>query len=267
MPNCTVTDGQAGPIQPGENVNALGDGLDQYFTTIQSLQSKVVTAQRETLIEIAARTAECVERDARILLFGTGHSHMLAEEGHYRAGGLANVVPMLQSALMLHESSILSGKLERTAGLARPVFERYQPQAGEMLFVFSNSGVNSAPVEMALLAKEHGLTSVAVCSLAYARVAPLSGAGWRLFEVTDYVIDNGGEQGDSLIALEGTPWRVGPSSTVINALLWNALVAEVAVILQARGAAIPVFGSSNLPGGAEHNAALLQKWRGRNPHL
>jgi uncharacterized phosphosugar-binding protein len=248
-------------------VNARGAGLDQYCSAIQSLQSKVVTAQREELIEIATRMAECVAHDDRILLFGTGHSHMLAEEGHYRAGGLANVVPMLQSALMLHEGSILSGRLERTAGMAQPVFERYQPQAGEMLFIFSNSGVNIAPVEMALLAKEHGLISVAVCSLTYARVAPLSSAGRRLFEATDYVIDNGGEQGDSLIALEDTPWRVGPSSTVINALLWNALVTEAVLMLQARGAAIPVFGSSNLPGGEEHNAALLQKWRGRNPHL
>ena len=245
----------------------LGEGLDRYCGAMQSLQATVVASQHENLIAIAGRMVECVERDDRILLFGTGHSHMLAEEGHYRAGGLANVVPMLQSALMLHEGSILSGRLERTAGLARPVFERYQPQAGEMLFIFSNSGVNIAPVEMALLAKEHGLISVAVCSMAYARVAPLSSAGKRLFEVTDYVIDNGGEQGDSLIVLEGTPWRVGPSSTVINALLWNALVTEVAFILQARGAAIPVFGSSNLPGGAEYNATLLQKWRTRNPHL
>ena len=146
-------------------MNAPGDGLDRYFGAMQSLQSKVIAAQRGTLIEIAARMAECVERDARILLFGTGHSHMLAEEGHYRAGGLANVVPMLQSALMLHESSILSGQLERTAGMARPIFERYQPQAGEMLFVFSNSGVNLAPVEMALLAREHGLMSVARSSM------------------------------------------------------------------------------------------------------
>jgi uncharacterized phosphosugar-binding protein len=250
-----------------KNLNVPGDGLDQYASAMQSLQSKVVTTQRETLIEIATCMADCVERDYRILLFGTGHSHMLAEEGHYRAGGLANVVPMLESSLMLHESSIVSGKLERTAGMARPVFERYEPQAGEMLFIFSNSGVNVAPVEMALLAKEHSLTSVAVCSLTYARVAPLSGAGKRLFEVTNYVIDNGGEQGDSLIPLEGTPWRVGPSSTVIDALLWNALVSEVAFLLQARGLAIPVFGSSNLPGSAQHNAALLQKWRARNPHI
>src|SRR5512136_1177443 len=212
-------------------MNGLGDGLDQYCSAIQTLQSKVVAAQRETLIEVAARMAECVERSERILLFGTGHSHMLAEEGHYRAGGLANAVPMLQSALMLHESSILSGRLERTAGVARPVFERYQPQAGEMLFIFSNSGVNIAPVEMALLAKERGLISVAVCSLAYARVAPLSSAGRRLFEVTDYVIDNGGEQGDGLIAVPGLAWRVGPRSTVINALLWNALVTEAVFIL------------------------------------
>ncbi len=248
-------------------MNKPGDGLDQYCRAIQFLQSRVVTAQREALMAIAARMAECIEHDDRILLFGTGHSHILAEEGHYRAGGLANVVPMLQPALMLHESSLLSGRLERTAGIARPVFERYQPQAGEMIFIFSNSGVNIAPVEMGLLAKEHGLISVAVCSLAYARVAPLSSAGRRLFEVTDYVIDNGGEQGDSLIPLEGTAWRVGPSSTVVNALLWNALVTEAAFMLQARGLAVPVFGSSNLPGGSEHNAALLQKWRTRNPHI
>ena len=108
---------------------------------------------------------------------------------------------------------------------------------------------------------------MAVCSLAYARVAPLSSPASDLFEVTDYVIDNGGEQGDCLIQLEGTPWGVGPSSTVIGALLWNALVVEAAFMLQARGAEIPVFGSSNRTGGAEHNAALLQKWQGRNPHI
>jgi uncharacterized phosphosugar-binding protein len=245
----------------------MDSGLDRYFSALQVLQSRVFASQHETLINIAARMAECVERDDRILLFGTGHSHMLAEEGHYRAGGLANVVPMLESALMLHESSIVSGKLERMAGIARPVFERYQPRSGEMIFIFSNSGVNCAPVEMALLARAHGLISVAVCSLAYARVAPLSGVGQRLFEVTDYVIDNGGEQGDCLIALEETPWGVGPSSTVIGALLWNALVTEAAFMLQARGVEVPVFGSSNRNGGAEHNAALLQKWQGRNPHI
>ncbi len=248
-------------------MNAPGTGLNRYFDAIQTLQNAVFATQRETLINIAALMAECVERGDRILLFGTGHSHMLAEEGHYRAGGLANVVPMLHSGLMLHEGSILSGKLERTTGLAQPLFERYEPQPGEMIFIYSNSGVNALPVEMALLARERGLTSIAVCALAYARVAPLSSVGQRLFEVTDKVIDNGGEQGDSLIALEGTPWRVGPSSTIVNALIWNALVTETTHVLQARGSHLPIFASSNLPGAADHNAHLLQQWQKRNPHL
>jgi uncharacterized phosphosugar-binding protein len=248
-------------------MDTLGAGLDRYFEAMQAVQSAVFAAQRENLINIAMRMAECIERGHRILLFGTGHSHMLAEEGHYRAGGLANAVPMLQPAFMLHESSIMSGKLERTAGMARPLFERYQPQPDEMIFIYSNSGVNVMPVEMGLLAKDRGLISVAVCALAYARVAPLSSLGKRLFEVTDYVIDNGGEQGDSLIALEGTPWRVGPGSTVVNALIWNALVTETAQVLQTRMANLPIFASSNLPGAAEHNAHLLQQWQGRNPHL
>ena len=248
-------------------MNTSGSGLERYFNAVQALQNKVFTSQRKKLADIAVRMAECVERDARIFLFGTGHSHLLAEEGHYRAGGLANVVPMLDAALMLHEGSILSGQLERTTGIARPLCERYQPRAGEMIFIFSNSGVNVVPVEMALLAKEHGLISVAVCSLAYARVAPLSSVGQRLFEVTDHVIDNGGEPGDGLIALEGVPWRVGPSSTIIGALIWNALVAEAAHLLHARGVDLPLFASSNLPGAVEHNTYLLQKWQGRNPHL
>ncbi len=262
-----ATDQTAIPAYTGKKMNRPGDGLDQYIAAVHALQHQVATEQRATLIEIAGHMADCVEHDQRILLFGTGHSHLLAEEGHYRAGGLANVVPMLESSLMLHESSLVSGKLERTAGMARPIFERYQPRAGEMLFVYSNSGVNCVPVEMAVVAKENHLMTVAVCSLAYARVAPLSSVGKRLFEVTDYVIDNGGAQGDSLITLDGMAWRVGPSSTVINAFLWNALITEVTLILQARGAAVPLYASSNLPGAAEHNAALLHHWRGRNPHI
>lgn len=244
-----------------------GRGLNRYFEAIQALQNQVLNAQRECLTRIAARMAEAVQQDERIFLFGTGHSHLLAEEGHFRAGGLANVVPMLLSGVMLHEGAQLSGRLERTPGLAPLIFDRYQPQPGEMIFIYSNSGVNVMPVEMALLAKERGLFSVGVCSLAYARVAPLSSAGQRLFEVTDETIDNGGEPGDGLITLDDFAWRVGPSSTVIGALIWNALVTETIDLLQTRSATLPIYASANLSGAAEHNAALLHKWQGRNPHL
>ncbi len=247
--------------------DCIARGLDRYYHAIQTLQTSVIERQRDQLVEIARVMANTIVRDQRIFLFGTGHSHLLAEEGHFRAGGLANVVPMLASAVMMHESAVWSGCVERTLGLARPLFERYQPCAGEMLFVFSNSGVNAMPVEMALIAREQGLTTVAVCSLAYARVAPLSSLGQRLFEVTAFVVDNGGEPGDSLIALEGSPWRAGPSSTVIGALIWNALSTAAACQVQEQTGEAPVWASGNLPGAAAHNAKLLSRWQTRNPHL
>jgi uncharacterized phosphosugar-binding protein len=114
---------------------------------------------------------------------------------------------MLESSLCCM-SSIVSGKLERTAGMARPVFERYEPQAGEMSYLLQQR-VNVAPVEMALLAQTQADQRGGMLADP-ARVAPLSGAGSAV-EVTNYVIDNGGEQGDSLIALEGTRGASDPN--------------------------------------------------------
>jgi uncharacterized phosphosugar-binding protein len=211
--------------------------------------------------------AETTKRDGRIFLFGTGHSHLIAEEGFYRAGGLANVVPILTEHVMLHHLPSLGSRLERTPGLADLILERYTPQAGEMLFVFSNSGVNRLPVEMALHGRERGLFVVSVSSLAYARQAPLSDLGLRLDESVDLALDNGGIPGDGILALEGFPWRIGPSSTVICAMLWNGLVAETARSLLESGVEPPIFVSLNVAGAAEHNQALLEKWRPRNIHL
>jgi uncharacterized phosphosugar-binding protein len=247
--------------------STLPDGARRYFEAIESLQRRVIDSQADLLGRVADSMTAALRSRGRIFVFGSGHSHLLAEEGHFRAGGLAAVVPILASGLMLHESALLSGQLERLAGLAEPLLNRYNPRAGEMLFVFSNSGVNQLPVEMTLAAKARGLTVAAVCSMAYARVAPVCALGKRLFEVADYTLDNGGEPGDSLVSIEGAPWRVGPSSTVIGGLLWNGLVTEVACRLRADSPDVPVYASANLPGAAEHNAALLSQWRPLNPHL
>lgn len=241
--------------------------FDEYFQAVSQLQQHVVESQRARLIEIAHRMAETTRRDQRIFLFGTGHSHLLAEEGFYRAGGLANAVPILVEHLMLHRLPSLGSHFERTPGLADMILDRYAPQTGEMLFVFSNSGVNHLPVEMALRGRERGLFVVGVSSFGYARQAPLSDLGVRLDQSVDLALDNGGIPGDALLELPGFPWRVAPSSTVICALLWNCLVAETARLLFDAGVPPPIFASLNVVGAADHNQALLEKWRPRNLHL
>jgi uncharacterized phosphosugar-binding protein len=246
---------------------AKGAGLRTYLEEVQALQARVVVGQAQTLTTVAEQMAETIAAGGRIFVFGTGHSHLMAEEAFYRAGGLAPVVPIFSATLMLHRNPERGSRLERSEGLAAPLLEWYGPEPGEMLFIFSNSGVNRLPVEMALEAKARELTVVAVLSRAYAGEAPLSSLGKRLDQVADLTIDNGGAPGDALVSLNGTGWRVGPTSTVIGALIWNALVAETATCLKARGLEVPVFASLNMEGAAAHNAALLEKWRPGNPHL
>jgi uncharacterized phosphosugar-binding protein len=250
-----------------QKTGAASDGIWRYLNTVLALQEKVIEAQRQLLVDVAAQMAAVIAKDGRIFIFGSGHSHMMVEEAFYRAGGLACVVPIFSSALMLHENPALSSCMERTPGLAGPLLARYQPRQGEMLFIFSNSGVNHLPVEMALQAKRRGMIVVSVSSLAYSRQAPLSSLGKRLDEVADFVIDNGGEPGDALMEIEGVNWRVAPSSTITGALIWNCLLTECVVRLQAIDADLPVFASFNMPGAADHNARLLEKWRPLNPHL
>lgn len=241
--------------------------LDDYLQAIGELQTRVLVGQRPRLLETAARMADTTRNDRRIFLFGTGHSHLLAEEGFYRAGGLANVVPILTEHTMLHHLPELGSRLERTSGLADLILDRYDPQPEEMLFVFSNSGVNQLPVEMALCGRERGLFVVGISSFEYARQAPVSELSQRLDQSVDLALDNGGLPGDALLDLENFPWRVAPSSTVICALLWNSLVAETARLLLESGTEPPIFASLNVAGAAQHNQALLAKWRPRNVHL
>jgi len=241
--------------------------IDRYVQAVKELQTRVVEGQRAILLQIAEKMAETTRREQRIFLFGTGHSHLLAEEGFYRAGGLANVVPILTEHLMLHHLPALGSRLERTPGLADIILDRYAPEPEEMLFVFSNSGVNRLPVEMASRGRERKMLVVGVCSFAYARQAPLSDLGLRLDEAVDLALDNGGIPGDALLELEDFPWRVAPSSTVICVLLWNCLVSETARLLLNSGITPPIFVSLNVAGAAEHNQLLLEKWRPRNIHL
>ena len=241
--------------------------IDQYLQAITQLETRVVESQRAILSDIAEKMAETTRRDQRIFTFGTGHSHMLAEESFFRAGGLANVVPILAEHFMLHNLPAVGSRLERTPGLANTILDRYAIIPGEMLFVFSNSGVNHLPVEMAIRARERGVFVVGVSSFTYARQAPLSELGLRLDEAADLALDNGGLPGDALLEMEGLNWRIAPSSTIVCALLWNCLIAETAKRLQVSGITPPVFASFNVPGAAEHNQILLDKWRPRNIHL
>ncbi|MGE0282319.1 MAG: SIS domain-containing protein [Rhizobiaceae bacterium] len=216
-----------------------------------------------------AKAVEAIERTAKadglVYLFGTGHSHILAEEVHYRAGGLALTVPILSTAMMLHEGSVASTAFERLPGAAATVLARYPIAPNDVLIVISNSGVNAAPVEAAKLGKDAGATVIALTSETYSREAAKGRP--RIADIADIVLDNSAPSGDAIVDIEGSDLRVGPVTTSIGAALLHAAMAEATARLVKAGGRAPIYLSANMPGAAENNQQLIARYRSRNPHL
>ena len=243
-------------------------GADGYLGQVGAMIERLHGEQLGQIREAGGLVADVLRADRLVHVFGTGHSHMLAEEGLYRAGGLAPVNAILESGLMLHEGAAVSTRLEKLPGYSPIVADKYGFEEGDLLIVVSNSGVNAAPVEMALLAREAGLKVLAICSVDYARsVEPRPGVSTRLYEVADLTLDNLGEPGDAVVEVDGSGLKVGPTSTVIGAALLNAVFVEATCALAAEGVEPPVYRSSNMPGASEHNRGLVERFKTRIRHL
>lgn len=228
------------------------------------------------LIEVIARSqAQSLERAAQAVfaslraggvfhVFGSGHSHALAEEAYHRAGGLVPVNAIQETFLTPLTPPRTSGQLERIPGLARIILDGHDLRPGEILMVISNSGINAVPVEVALEGKARGLAVIALTSLRHSQGVPSRHAsGKRLFEIADIVLDNCGEPGDAAVRYEGFQGTAGPTSLLAGAYLINSLACRVVELFLAQGLTPPVYLSANVPGGDEHNRGLEEKYRGR----
>ena len=243
------------------------NAYDRYFTAAREQLEKVYTTQRAAIEQGAAWLGEALARDRWLYAFGTGHSHMLAEEIFYRAGGLAHGVPMLDTSLMLHENAIEATYIERREGYAADLLKHYPIEAGDVLVVVSNSGRNAVPIELAMAGRERGLKVIVLVNLAHCLAWPSRHpSGKRLTDVGDLVIDNGGVSGDACLELPGMPSKVGPTSSITGTFIINALIVQGIEDALARGVTPEIYISSNSNGDA-HNNELLAKYKSRIRHL
>ncbi|MCA3445038.1 MAG: SIS domain-containing protein [Rhodobacter sp.] len=242
-----------------------GSLSDSYLADLADRITGIRSTAAQSLERAAEVMAACIQHDGLIYIFGSGHSHMLAEEAHFRAGGLAATVPMLAAATMLHEAATVGTKLERLPGLVPALLARYPVGPKDVMIVVSTSGVNAAPVEAALFGKARGATVIAITSESYSQAA--ANGRPRIADLADIVLDNGAPPGDATQDAGADGLMVGPVSTVIGAALLNAALAETARRLIASGGPAPIYVSANMPGAAERNEDLIRRYRQRNPHL
>ncbi|MEX1126571.1 MAG: SIS domain-containing protein [Acidimicrobiia bacterium] len=235
----------------------------RYLIGVVTILGEIAVDQWPAIRAAAAQVADTVAGGGLVHVFGTGHSHMLAEELFYRAGGLAAVNPILVGSLMLHAGAENSTLLERQEGLAETIFADLPLKRGDTLIVASNSGGNAVCEEMAQLAHDAGARIVAIISRRHAHHSASQGDKSQLLDLADLVIDNHGDVGDASVDIEGLGRRVAPTSTVAGAAILNAIVAESVEILVGRGVAVDVFSSSNVAGGDAANAELVARYRNR----
>ena len=237
--------------------------IQLFSMRVTELLTKVDQTQRENMNKASSLIYESMKKDGLLHIFCTGHSHMIAEEFFYRAGGLIPVNPMLIPVLMQHEGAVSSTKFERLSGVAKIIFDGADIRKGEPILIASNSGINAVPIEMAMLAKENGnpvivLTSAEVSAQAQSRHA----SGKRLFELGDIVLDTGVPKGDSVMDC-GNGLKTGSVSSIVSLYIVQNLVVSIVEKFIKNGEEPPIFKSANVPGGDEYNQKLLEKFKGR----
>ncbi len=247
-----------------DTTNGEANAAERYLTAARALLQDLWETQLGGIERAAGMIAETLQRDGIVYVSGSGHSHMLAEELFYRAGGLAAVAPLLESSLMLHEGAVKSSKVERLEGYAALVLTDAGVGPNDLLIVASNSGRNAYPVELALEARKRGCATIAVTSLATAYVVDSRhGSGEKLAAVADVVLDNRVPYGDAVLDISGMPSRVGPLSTLAGVALLNAAVARAIELCVEAGHVPDVFESANLQENGARSGPDIGRWRAR----
>jgi len=210
---------------------------------IEKIRNTQMNAINKAADEIAAR----LEKGGILNVFGTGHSHVLAEEVYARAGGLIQTKAIVPHELTVDLEMEKSTLMERTDGLAEIVFATNKIRSCDALVIVSNSGRNAVPVQMALGAKSRGIFTVALTNLAHSKSASSRDkSGKKLYELCDVVLDTCGPVGDALIPVPGKDYSVGPASTIFGASIIGMLVCSIVEKMISDGYEPWVLRSDNL---------------------
>jgi uncharacterized phosphosugar-binding protein len=243
---------------------------DAYYHQISGVLAAIHQTQQPAFERAGEILASAIAAGNRAYVFGSGHSVIPVMDIFPRYGSFVGFFPLYDPRLMWH--NVIGGGgarellwLERREGYVQNFLQSYSLEAGDAIIVFSHGGLNAAPIEAAIYARERGLKVVTVSSHANAKVAAAThSTGKILSDLADVAIDNCVPPEDSLVDI-GRPEKVAAGSTMAAVFVAMSLVAETASQLKAKGFQPPTFVSPNVPGiGKDHNLRVFdvytEKW-------
>ncbi len=239
----------------------------RWIAEAQRLLRHLAETQAPALEKTAGLCAEAIAAGGLVHLFGTGHSRIPLEEMFPRYGSFPGFHPMAELSMTFHTEVVgTNGQrqamfIERTEGLAEVILSNFHFQPRDVMIVFSVSGRSAVPVEMAAGARDRGLATVAVTSLAESNALPATHRRGRLADNADVVIDLGTPAGDALVRLAGLDTAVGPGSTLAAAAVVNEVKVQTAERLRGMGRLPTVLASASTVGEERSTAAFDDAYR------
>ncbi len=215
----------------------------------------IETTQSEAVEEASQIVAQTIGAGGVVHTFGTGHSRIPVEELFPRYGSYPGFHPLVELSMTFHTQVVGSNGqrqamfIERTPGLADVILGNFELRSSDALMIFSASGRNAVPVELAMGCRRAGMPVIAVVSRLESEAAPPSHpSGTRLADHADVVIDLCTPVGDAICRVEGLAEPVGPASSLANVAVVNSIKVRAAELLVQGGHTPPVITSAQLVG-------------------
>ncbi len=240
--------------------------VETYLGRITEILSAIRQTQKEKIERAAEAFARSIQAGGRVYLFGSGHSVIPVLDVFPRYGSFVGFYPMYDPRLMWFNVVGPGGArellwLERREGYVQVLLQSYQLQPRDSIVIFSHGGLNAAPVEMAIEARNQGLTVVSVSSHQnYRQARATHSSGKQLADASDIAIDNCVPAEDALVGMEGMAEKFAAGSTVAAVSIAMSLVAETGERLVRHGAKPATFVSPNVGLPADHNQRVFQEY-------
>jgi len=243
--------------------------LDQVISSLKKIEDN----QSKNIDMAAELMAQAIARDELIHVYGGGgHTTLVMGEMFFRAGGLANINPIMEPGLSVFNQALKYLELERTVNYGRSIVKYFRIKENEVLIIFHNIGINAATIDAAMEAKENGAKIIAVSSSFWQNEMPEDHfirhpSKKNIFDYADVCIDDYNPVGDAVITVEGFDTPIAPISNITDFYIAHRL--EIATVKKCveRGITPPVWSSANAPGGDEINAKFINKYLPRVKYL
>ena len=183
---------------------------ERYLEAELSYLEEIRKTQGESIMQAAELLAECTINDGIIRVFGTGHSHLIADDVFYRASTLGNVQAILEETATGNKEIQKAGYVEKLEGYAPLIVDYHQIAPPDVAIVISNTGNNPMGIDFADACRERKVPVIVLTNTAFSQILPARHSkGKRLMDCGDVVISNCSAIGDAAVELEGLPMKVG----------------------------------------------------------